>query len=1323
MSADPQPTAGAVSSTARDAAQRESSAFQRAILECADYSIISTTPEGLIHTFNRAAERLLGYRAEEVVGQVTPEIIHDYDEVARRAAELTAELGRPVPAGFEAFVAKARLGLADEQEWTYIRKDGSRFPVQLSVTAMRDEAGQIIGFMGIAHDISRRREAQARVGQLAAQLDRRVRERTAQVAASEERFRLVVEASPSGLLMVDREGRIVLVNAQLERLFGYTRAELIGQPVDLLVPERSRPGHAGQRAAFCAAPQARGMGAGRDLFGRRKDGSEFPVEIGLSPLETAEGMMVLGTVVDISQRKEVELRLRASEERLRLAQQAARVGTFEWNIQTGVNIWSPELEAMHGLPPGGFPGTHPAWEKLVHPEDLARAKSQVQRAFETREPVEGEWRVVWPDGGTRWLFGRFQVFRDAAGQPLRLTGVNLDITERKRAERVTATFAELGRRLSAVDSRRAAAGTIMVAADQLLHFDAALLHLFSADRRRVIRVLTVDTVNGWRAEQPGRPEADEPSLMFRRVLKQGAQLVLRRGPEDVTVPFEPFGDGRRESASLMFVPLRAGENTLGVLSLQSYTPQAYTPADLELLQALADHAAGAFERLEAEETLAESEQRFRGTFEQAAVGVAHVGLDGRWLRVNDWVCDIVGYSREELMTKTFQDITHPEDLAPDLDNVRRLLAGELPHYGMDKRYFHKDGSLVWVRLTVSLVREADGRPKYFISIIQDIRARKEAERKLAETALFPGENPHPVLRVGREGAIIYANPASQALLAAWGSAVGGRPPAALGEVIAAALASGSRTTVDVTLGEQVFLLNVAPIRTAGYVNLYGQDITERKRAEEALLQARNELERRVQTRTAELRESEARLRTIIDTAHDAFIGMDDQGRVTDWNPQAEATFGWPRSEALGRLLAELIIPEAMRAAHQRGLVRFLQTGQGTVTGRRLDLTGVDRAGREFPIELTIAPIQRAGGWLFSAFLRDISERKQAEARLRASEARLRTIIDSTPDWIFIKDREFRYQMANEGYAKAFKLRPEDFLGKTDLDLGLPTELVLGDPARGIRGFRTDDREVMDTGQMKVIPEEPGAADGEPLVLSTVKVPLRDATGKVTGVLGYVRDITERKAMEAELRSREEQLRDLFENATDLIQSVAPDGRILFVNRAWLNTLGYRMGELAGLTIFDILHPDCLADCREHFAQVMRGEPLTSFEAIFRAKDGRKIHVEGNANARFENGRAVATRGIFRDISKRKAVEEERERLIAELQAALAEVKTLSGLLPVCGWCKKIRDDSGYWNSVEGYLKKTSGVDTTHGICPECQAKMMADLDRISSDGPETPPAS
>ena len=126
----------------------------------------------------------------------------------------------------------------------------------------------------------------------------------------------------------------------------------------------------------------------------------------------------------------------------------------------------------------------------------------------------------------------------------------------------------------------------------------------------------------------------------------------------------------------------------------------------------------------------ESEQRFRLTFEQAAVGIAHVGLDGQWLRVNQKLCDIVGYTREELLLRTFQDITYPEDLEADLVLVRQALAGETATYAMEKRYIRKNGSLIWVQLTVALARGPENEPEYFISIVEDINERKHLEEQL-----------------------------------------------------------------------------------------------------------------------------------------------------------------------------------------------------------------------------------------------------------------------------------------------------------------------------------------------------------------------------------------------------------------------------------------------------------------------------------------------------------------------------------------------------------------------------------------------------------------
>ena len=131
--------------------------------------------------------------------------------------------------------------------------------------------------------------------------------------------------------------------------------------------------------------------------------------------------------------------------------------------------------------------------------------------------------------------------------------------------------------------------------------------------------------------------------------------------------------------------------------------------------------------------LRESEQRFRVTFDQAAVGIAHVGPDGRWLRVNQKLCDIVGYEREELLRHTFQDITHPDDLDADLEYVRKMLAGEIQTFSMEKRYIQRKGTPVWSQLTVSLARGPQGEARYFISIVEDITARKQLEEQLRQS--------------------------------------------------------------------------------------------------------------------------------------------------------------------------------------------------------------------------------------------------------------------------------------------------------------------------------------------------------------------------------------------------------------------------------------------------------------------------------------------------------------------------------------------------------------------------------------------------------------
>ncbi len=257
----------------------------------------------------------------------------------------------------------------------------------------------------------------------------------------EEQFQLIVESMPNALIMVGRSGRIKLVNPQAEQLFGYARGELIEQHIEMLVPESFRNAHPKHRTAYFHQPEARAMGSGRDLFGLRKDGTEVPIEIGLNPLKTPEGTFVLASIIDISERKATENRLRESEERahqlvqrLGLATEAAQMGIWEYDVVNNVLTWDARMYALYGISESDFSGAYEAWEKGVHPEDLEQARSELQATLQGQGEFHTTFRVRWPDGNIRFIEAHAMTQRDADGRGIRMTGVNWDITDRRRAE-------------------------------------------------------------------------------------------------------------------------------------------------------------------------------------------------------------------------------------------------------------------------------------------------------------------------------------------------------------------------------------------------------------------------------------------------------------------------------------------------------------------------------------------------------------------------------------------------------------------------------------------------------------------------------------------------------------------------------------------------------------------------------------------------------------------------------------------------------------------------------------------------------------------------
>ncbi len=209
--------------------------LQNAIFNSANFSVIATETDGTIRGFNAGAEKMLGYRAAEVIGKFTPAILHERLEVEKRAAELSTELGKEVPAGFDAFIAKSSLGFPDEREWTYIRKDGSRLPVLLSITPVYNSSGALRGYLGIARDITIQKRLEAERDAMTQEIQRANVLLTRELETARERYRFLVEGSHEIIFSADPDGTITSMNQSI-RTLGYSPEDVVGKNLQDLSP-------------------------------------------------------------------------------------------------------------------------------------------------------------------------------------------------------------------------------------------------------------------------------------------------------------------------------------------------------------------------------------------------------------------------------------------------------------------------------------------------------------------------------------------------------------------------------------------------------------------------------------------------------------------------------------------------------------------------------------------------------------------------------------------------------------------------------------------------------------------------------------------------------------------------------------------------------------------------------------------------------------------------------------------------------------------------------------------------------------------------------
>lgn len=796
---------------------------------------------------------------------------------------------------------------------------------------------------------------------------RRVGQAAGVIAQQHELWRTTLASIGDGVITTDKAGIITMINSVAETLTGWNTADAIGQPLDRVFrivdeqtrQEMSNPAIRVLREDVIVEQANHAVLVAKDSVERLIDNSAAPIR-----LANGEPIGCVLIFRDVTERRRSERAVRESRERLKIAMEAGRLGDWELDLVTGKARTSFRHDRCFGATEPFENWTYDTFISYVHPDDRQTVQRRFADAIARRDEWHFDCRVIWPDGSIHWIETHGALSLDSStDEPHRMLGVIKDITERKQAEQALRRSEEHYRLVNRATNDVLWDWDLCTnelcwnhAIKEMLGYEPALVgttidwwydRLHPDDRERVISSVHATIEDGsefWREE-----------YRFRRADGSYA-AVLDRG----YVSRDDHGRPRR------------------------------------MIGAMLDQT----ERLAAERAIRQSEERFRGTFENAAVGIAHVAPDGRWMRVNDRICEITGYSREELLNMTFMQITHGDEVDADWLQSRRLLAGEIDMYAMEKRYIRKDGSIISVQLTVSLMRREYGEPDYFIAIVEDITARKQVEDALRASEQryrhLVGLVPAAMYTCDAAGRITYWNEQAAAI---WGCRPGigdddlmfrgalrlRNPDGSLLPDDQTPMAKAIQTGVGCRDCEVVIeredgsqrhvLVNIEPIRDSdgtlhGAINIF-LDITDRKRAEADLQFQKFALD-----------------------ASSIVAITDVKGTITYVNDKFCEISGYSREELIGQN-HRIVNSGHHSRAFWREMYRTITRGdvwRGEIRNRR-------KNGTYYWVDTTIVPALRPDGRpeRYVAIRTDITERKNAEEALARHAEQLAEAVRRTTE--------------------------------------------------------------------------------------------------------------------------------------------------------------------------------------------------------------------------------------------------------------------------------------------------------------------------------------
>lgn len=926
-----------------------------------------------------------------------------------------------------------------------------------------------------------------------------------------------------------------------------------------------------------------------------------------------------GTVLDITERKQAENALRASEERWHLAVQGSHDGIWDWNIRTGDIFFSARWKAMRGYADHEIADSLDEWRSRIHPDDMDRVLGAVDAYLANQRPdFCEEYRVQRKDGSYMWILDRGIALWDSDGQPVRMAGSETDITERKRAE------------------------------DALRESEARTRSIIETALDAVITVDRDGLVTAWNSQAE-------------RTFGYSAQEAMGRKLSDLIIPVR--SRGAYDAGTERVLQTMDGAPVNRRIELHALHRDGYEfPVEfaMTLTQVAGRPVLTAFirditEQKQAEEALRESEERYRMLIDLSPSGI-FVYSEGKTLYVNQAACRILGAdSPDQILPHPALHFVHPDCHAAVLESARSLLEGGGPVRRAERKYLKLNGSVIHVEVEAAPIVWNGQRA--IQGIFSDITARKAAEETLYRTtsvltALIQN-SPVAIITSDTEGRLSSWNPAASRMFG-WTEeeVVGGQAPYIAPEnqeeaeaLWDLALAGGNTQGLELRRhrkdGTQInieFWSGALRDRHGTVTGAFGvmADITERKRAEEAL------------------QRSERQLRTVLDTLPIGVWFTDAQGRVLYGNPVGHqiwshaARVGLPEHQS-GRLWWERI--EGTDLPHRWAIGTVMTRGEA-ILNETIELETTDE--RRMTVRNSAVPVRSDDGAILGAIVlnEDITERVRAEEALRQQHGLLTAIMNAATDIIFVKDREGRYLHMNPAGARALGLPVDGVIGWSDYAVW-PPDLAAS--------CRAADQRVLLTGDTVTV-EEVSALDGKRTVYLTTKAPYRDAAGAMIGIIGVSRDITERKQAEEALRNSEARLME-----AQRIAHIGSWELDLTQNRLTWSDEIYRIFEIDPPR-FGASYEAFLALVHPHDRDLVHGayqQSLATREAYtvvhrLLMPDGRIKFVREQCETTYgPDGRPIRSLGTIQDITQQKRAEEALQQREQDLRHALEERERIS----------------------------------------------------------------